>query len=57
MLGYKADWYGKVLHKVDRFFASTQICSDCGVSTGKKDLSVREWVCPECNSTHDRDIN
>lgn len=55
-LQYKADWYGKRVVKIDRWFASSQICSSCGVNSGKKTLDIRYWEC-ECGATHDRDIN
>ena len=57
MLEYKANWYGKKVSKVSRWYPSSQICSDCGFSYGKKPLSVREWTCANCGSHHDRDIN
>lgn len=58
MLQYKADWYGRTISKIDRFYPSSQTCSCCGcVNPETKDLSVREWRCPECGATHDRDIN
>ena len=57
MLEYKANWYEKKISKISRWYPSSQICSDCGFSSGKKPLSVREWTCTNCGSHHDRDIN
>ena len=56
-LTYKADWYGKKVATISRWFPSSQLCSTCGFSSGKKSLSVREWTCEKCNTHHDRDIN
>ena len=57
-LEYKAKWYGKVIKKVDTFYASSQTCHCCGYKNeGTKDLKVREWTCPKCHAEHDRDIN
>ena len=56
---YKCHWHEKKFVQVDRFYASSKICSCCG--TYHKDivnsLSVREWICPDCGTHHDRDIN
>jgi putative transposase len=56
-LEYKATWKGKTIIKIDKWFPSSQICSNCGSSTGKKPLHIRKFVCSECNAYHDRDIN
>lgn len=56
---YKCQWYEKKFVQVDRFYASSKICSECGAY--HKDivdsLSVREWICPDCGTHHDRDVN
>ena len=57
MLEYKAKWYKKELIKVDRFFASSKICSVCGYKNDNLTLSQREWICPKCNTLHQRDYN
>ncbi|MDR0921122.1 MAG: IS200/IS605 family element transposase accessory protein TnpB [Lactobacillales bacterium] len=56
-LEYKADWYGKTIVKINTWYPSSQICSDCGYNSGKKTLGIREWNCPNCGFHHDRDIN
>jgi putative transposase len=56
MLEYKAARYGRTFARVDRWFPSTKMCSDCGRINEKMDLSIRSWACP-CGSTHDRDHN
>ena len=57
-LGYKAKLYGSEVLKVPTFYPSSQTCHVCGYqNAGTKDLSVREWTCPQCGTVHDRDIN
>ena len=56
MVEYKGAWYGAYVEKIDRFFASSKTCSDCGTKTVLK-LSDREWACTECGVLHDRDVN
>ena len=56
-LEYKAEWYGRELIKIDRYFPSSKRCSNCGHIVEKLPLNIREWECPECGSHHDLDIN
>ena len=56
MLEYKAARYGRTFGRVDRFFPSTRMCSDCGRINDKMTLDVRSWTC-SCGSAHDRDVN
>ena len=58
MLEYKAERTGKTVIKVDKWFPSSQLCSNCGYqNAGTKDLDVRKWICLVCGSNHDRDHN
>lgn len=57
-LSYKSDWNNRIYHKIDTFYASSQICSCCGYQNQDiKDLSIREWQCPNCGALHNRDKN
>ena len=56
-LEYKADWYGRAIVPIDRFYPSSKTCSACGVIAAKMPLNVREWACASCGTAHDRDVN
>jgi len=56
-LEYKAQWYGRTLVKIDRWFPSSKCCGHCGHVVERLPLNVREWDCPNCGTHHDRDIN
>ena len=57
-LEHKASQKGKEVVAIGRFYASSQTCSVCGAKNkSTKNLSVREWTCPECGAHHDRDVN
>ena len=54
----KAQFYNCIVIKADKYFASSQLCSECGYKNEKvKDLSVRQWTCPSCGTEHNRDVN
>ena len=54
---YKAQWYGRTLVQVDRFYPSSRLCHNCGHKYDGLRLSEREWVCESCGASHDRDVN
>ena len=58
MLKYKLEDRGKKLIVIDKWYPSSQICSECGcIHPEVKDLSVKEWFCDWCLTYHDRDRN
>ena len=57
-ISYKSEWNDRQYIKIGRFTKSSQPCHVCGyINPDTKDLSVRKWTCPKCNTHHDRDIN
>ena len=56
-LEYKADWYGRTVIAVDRFYPSSKTCSACGAISARMPLNIREWASASCGTAHDRDIN
>ena len=56
-LVYKAEWYGRTLVRVDRFYPSSKLCHECGWKYEELKLSEREWTCRNCGTRHDRDVN
>ena len=57
MLEYKAQWYGRDLVVVDRWYPSSKVCSACGHTATVMPLKVRSWTCVHCRTSHDRDVN
>jgi len=56
-LKYKAEWHGKELIVTDRFYPSSKTCSCCDHIKESLSLNERQWICTECNTQHDRDVN
>jgi putative transposase len=56
MLEYKADWYGRQLVVIDRWFPFSKLCSACGTLQNTMPLNIRRWECA-CGASHDRDVN
>lgn len=54
---YKAAWYGRTVVLANRFAPTSKTCSHCGSVQPKMPLSLRQWVCPDCGTRHDRDVN
>ena len=57
MLAYKAEWHGKNIVKIGRFEPSSKTCHECGYVKHDLQLNDREWTCPNCGHSHDRDVN
>ena len=59
MLSYKAEWYGKQVVKIDRWYPSSKTCSNCNhlLTKAQLPLSVRTWDCPNCLQKNNRDLN
>lgn len=55
-LEYKAEWYGRQIVIVDRYFPSSKLCSCCGQVKEKLELSERVYKC-DCGLEIDRDLN
>lgn len=57
-INYKSDWYGKISQQISTYYPSSQLCNVCGYKNpDTKGLEVREWICPKCDTYHDRDDN
>lgn len=54
-LEYKALWYGRTILRIGQFEPSSKLCN-CGILNRELKLSDREWTCPDCGATHDRDV-
>ena len=56
-IAYKAQWSGRTLSVVDRWYPSSKTCSACGAVNKALTLNQRNWTCPSCGAEHDRDDN
>jgi putative transposase len=57
IIAHKCEKYGRTQHRVSRWLPSSKTCSGCGYVMGQLPLHVRQWTCPMCRRTHDRDYN
>jgi len=56
-LKYKAEWYGRTLVQVGRFFPSSKLCHRCGHKNNDLALNDRTWYCSAYGKLHDREVN
>lgn len=56
-LEYKSELYRKNLIIADKYYPSSKLCSYCGYKKENLVLTDREWTCPSCDSSHNRDVN
>lgn len=56
-IAYKSEWYGRTFIQISQWEPSSKKCSCCGFKVDKMPLSIRDWICPECDTGHDRDEN
>ena len=56
-LEYKANWAGRELIGIDRWYPCSKRCHACGYVADKLPLQVRSWTCPQCATVHARDVN
>ena len=56
-LRYKAEWAGRTLVEIERFYPSSKRCHECGHVVERLPLNIRSWICGECGVEHDRDLN
>jgi len=54
---YKANWYGRTFYQIDRWFPSSKTCNNCQFVVDKLPLNIRSWICPNCKTKLDRDLN
>ena len=57
MLQYKGKWKGCDIIQIDQFYPSSKTCSVCNWKKEDLKLSKRSWICPNCGTEHNRDIN
>ena len=57
MILYKANWYGRTVVIIDKFYPSSKLCHVCGEINPMLTLNIREWQCPKCKTILERDQN